>query len=252
MIGIKVKDLYKRFGDQVVLDGISLQIEAGEILAIVGPSGTGKSVLLKLLTGLLSPESGDVYIGNDCLTATRSERERMRISGQIGVLFQSAALFDSLSLIDNVAFPLRMRHKLSDREIISKAAESLEQVGLSGFELSLPGEVSIGMRKRVGIARALITQPDIVLFDEPNTGLDPLVGQEIYDLIKETHERYQFTGLVISHEIPEVFQICSRVVMLYGKKVQVDSSVEEFFASSNPVVKQFIVGSVDGPIQMAV
>lgn len=247
---IQIKSLRKTFGSQVVLDGIDMEIPDGETVAVVGPSGTGKSVLLKIITGLLTADSGEVTIGADSMTAAESGAERRRICSRMGVLFQAAALFDSLTLLENVAFPLRQRGEKKNREILREAMERLEDVGLDGYEYALPGEVSIGMRKRVGIARALITQPDIILFDEPNTGLDPQTGQEIYELIKKTHEKSRFTGIVISHEIPEVFQVCHQVVMLYQGKVQHEGSVEEFLVSQKPVVRQFVRGEVTGPIQI--
>lgn len=248
---IRIRDLRKTFGTQVVLDGISLDIEEGDTTAIVGPSGTGKSVLLKILTGLLIADSGQVLIDDESMTAARSGDERRKICSRMGVLFQNAALFDSLTLFENVAFPLRARRQHTRAEINRETARRLAEVGLEGYELALPGEVSIGVRKRVGIARALITKPDIILFDEPNTGLDPQSGQEIYELILETQRSSGFTGIVISHEIPEVFQVCHRVAMLYEGHVQQEGTVEEFMMSQNPVVQQFVTGSVHGPIQMS-
>ena len=248
---IQISGVQKSFGNQVVLSGVDLSVEHGEMLAVVGPSGTGKSVLIKIITGLLPADSGEVDIDGESMTAASNEKERQNIRGRMGILFQSAALFDSMTLLENVAFPLRYRAKCSEAEIVKRSMSSLAAVGLQGNESALPGEVSIGMRKRVGIARALVTEPEVILFDEPNTGLDPQMGQEIYELIAETHRQFKFTGIVISHEIPEVFQICDRVVMLYGGKVQCDSDVAGFLASQNPVVKQFIKGEIDGPIQMA-
>ena len=245
---IEIRDLKKTFGSQVVLDGVNLTIESGETVAIVGPSGTGKSVLLKIITGLLPADGGEVRVNGRSMTGAKSGTERRSICATMGVLFQNAALFDSINLLENVAFPLRHRRAGSNREVLERALKSLHDVGLEGYELALPGEVSIGMRKRVGIARALVTNPEILLFDEPNTGLDPEMGQDIYELIIKTQRMLGFTGLVISHEIPEVFQVCSRVVMLYGGKVQEDASVEGFARSENPYVKQFVAGSVEGPI----
>jgi phospholipid/cholesterol/gamma-HCH transport system ATP-binding protein len=248
-IVISVENLKKTFGQQVVLDGVSLQIPKGVTTAIIGPSGTGKSVLLKIITGLLTADSGSVMVGSESMTGAKSASERRRICEKMGVLFQGAALFDSLNLIDNVCFPLRYRKLLPAKEIIFKAAEMLNHVGLSGYEYALPGEVSIGMRKRVGIARALVSEPEFLFFDEPNTGLDPEVGQEIYDLIARLQKENGFTGIVVSHEIPEVFQICDEVVMLYQGQVQVDGPIEQFYESQNPVVQQFVAGSVEGPIE---
>ncbi len=247
---IKIINLKKRFGSQVVLDGINLEIEQGKTTAIIGPSGTGKSVLLKIVTGLLLADGGEVLIDGESMTQAASDDERRRICSRMGVLFQGAALFDSLTLFDNVAFPLRERRKTPEKEVQQRSLQRLEEVGLRGYELAYPGEVSIGMRKRVGIARALVTNPDILLFDEPNTGLDPQTGQEIYELIKETQESSGFTGIVISHEIPEVFQVCDKVAMLYRGRVQLEGGVQELLKSESPVVKQFVTGGTIGPIEI--
>lgn len=252
---ILIRNIHKSFGAQVVLAGISLEIEAGKITAILGPSGTGKSVLLKIITGLERADEGEVYIYGSSMTDARSVREREEICAQMGVLFQRAALFDSMSLYENVAFPLRHRFdfkkkSLSESEIKKRVFRRLKEVSMESYANKLPGEVSIGMRKRIGIARALVTDPRIILFDEPNTGLDPEVGQEIYDLIVETQKTGGFTGIIVSHEIPEVFQACDRVAMLYQGLVQEEGSVEEFLASEKPAVKQFIKGDIVGPINM--
>ncbi len=247
---IEIRNLYKRFGSQQVLDGVNLTIDSSQTTAIVGPSGTGKSVLLKIITGLLEADSGEVVVNGQSMTGAKSGRARRAICAKMGVLFQGAALFDSINLLDNVAFPLRERKLYREREIISRSVKCLADVGLSGYELALPGEVSIGMRKRVGIARSLVTEPEVILFDEPNTGLDPQMGQEIYELIVETQKRCGFTGIVVSHEIPEVFQVCDRVAMLYQGTVQEEGSVEQFLASTKPVVTQFIRGDVEGPIAL--
>lgn len=245
---IRIKNISKSFGKQVVLDNVSLDIEDGKNIAVVGPSGTGKSVLLKIITGLMDADSGEVWVGDDCITGNKSAAEKRNITSRMGVLFQSAALFDSMTLLDNVAFPLQQRRQFVEKEIMEKSIKCLHDVGLAGYELVLPGEVSIGMRKRVGIARALVTEPEVILFDEPNTGLDPEMGQEIYDLIKEIRQNRGFTGIVVSHELPEVFQVCDRVAMLYSGKVQEQGTVKEFLASENPIVKQFMQGDIAGPI----
>ena len=249
---ITVKNIRKSFGEQLVLKDISLEFEQGKTTAIVGPSGTGKSVMLKIITGLLDSDSGEVLVRGESMTKADSAEERRKLRQKMGVLFQFAALFDSLSLYDNVAFPLRHgMDKYPEKEIQRRSLKCMEQVGMRGYERTLPGEVSIGMRKRIGIARALVTEPEVILFDEPNTGLDPEMGQEIYELIVETQQNFGITGIVISHEIPEVFQVCDSVAMLYDGVVQFDGTVEEFKSIDSPIVQQFIAGSVEGPIQIS-
>ena len=239
---ISIQNLYKSFGAQKVLTDVGLEIAENEVIAIVGPSGTGKSVLLKIITGLLEADSGDVLVKNRSICKA-SAAERREIVQNMGVLFQGAALFDSLNVLENVAFPLRWRKDRAEKSsIIDRALHWIDAVGLGGYELALPGEISIGMRKRVGIARALVTSPEILLFDEPNTGLDPQVGQDIYDLINQTRKLAQFTGIVISHEIPEVFQVCDRVIMLYQGQVQYAGSAENLMKSNNKIVEQFTQG----------
>ncbi len=247
---IQIRNLYKNFGAQEVLHGVDLEIAEGETIAIVGPSGTGKSVLLKIVSGLLEASSGEVVVAGRSVTDVKSSRERQKICRNMGILFQSAALFDSLTLYDNVAFPLNYNSNLEVDEIHQRVVSRIADVGMSGKELMLPGEVSIGMRKRIGIARALVTNPAIILFDEPNTGLDPYMGQEIYELIAEMKKKAGFTGVVISHEIPEVFQVCDRIAMLYQGEVRAQGTVDEFLSIDDAVVKQFIEGSVEGPISL--
>jgi phospholipid/cholesterol/gamma-HCH transport system ATP-binding protein len=247
---IVVQNLYKGFGSQQVLRNISLEFEDGKITAVVGPSGVGKSVLLKIIMGLIRPDSGLVRIGSDVVTDLRSEEELNRVRRRLGVLFQGAALFDSMTVFDNIAFPLQARGRVSRKEIRRKVLEIADALGLDRYMTLLPGEISMGTRKRVGLARALITSPEIVLFDEPNTFLDPLVGQEVYDLIKLSRERWKFTGIVISHELPEVFQVSDRVVMLLQGQVVFDATPEEMLVCGDPRVVQFLQGKTDGPIQI--
>lgn len=247
---ISVRNLYKKFGSQLVLNGINLDIELGKTTTIVGPSGVGKSVLLKLIMGILDPDCGDIQIFGRSITQAKSEAEKNDIRSSLGVLFQSAALFDSLTVYDNTAFPLIERTKLSRREIHQKVMFMLESLSLTPYANNYPEEISMGMRKRVGMARSLITEPKILLFDEPNTGLDPLVGQEVYDLIKVCKEKWGFTGVVISHEIPEVFQVSDRVVMLLEGNIIEEGPPEQIIQSSQSAVIQFLQGHVDGPIKI--
>ncbi|MCB0318674.1 MAG: ATP-binding cassette domain-containing protein [Bdellovibrionales bacterium] len=248
---ISVRNLHKRFGNQVVLDGISLDIELGQTLAIVGPSGVGKSVLLKLIMGIMEPDEGEVVVFGQNITAAKTEQDKNVIRDSLGVLFQSAALFDSLTVYENVAFPLEQRReKHSASEIHSRVVKMLEALDLKKFSERFPEEIPLGTRKRVGMARSLITEPKVLLFDEPNTGLDPLVGQEVYDLINNCREKWGFTGVVISHELPEVFQVSDRVAMLLNGKVVIDAEPEAFAASEDPAVQQFLYGRIDGPIKI--
>ncbi len=247
---ISIRGVSKRFGQQVVLDNVSLEIEPGKTTAIVGPSGVGKSVLLKLIMGIMVPDKGEILVCGENMTRARREKHRNRIRENLGVLFQSAALFDSLTVYENVAFALTERTRLSRREVHRKVVDMLESLGLERYADLLPQQISIGMRKRVGMARSLISEPRILLFDEPNTGLDPLVGQEVYDLIAACREKWGFSGLVVSHELPEVFQISDRVAMLLYGKIVLEGTPDDFIKSSDPSVRQFLLGRTDGPIKI--
>lgn len=247
---ISVRNVYKSFGSQVVLDGLTMEIEPGKTTAVVGPSGVGKSVLLKLIMGILSPDEGEIYIEGESITAARSESRKNEIRRSLGVLFQAAALFDSLTVYDNIAFPLLERGGMSASRAHLKVLEIAESLSLTPYLQNFPEQVSIGIRKRVGMARALITEPKVLLVDEPNTGLDPLDGQEVYDLINACKSQWGFTGLVISHELPEVFQVSDRVAMILGGQIVAEGTPAELIASANPAVQQFLNGRTDGPIKI--
>lgn len=247
---IEVIGVSKSFGTQRVLRDVSFKVNEDEILAVVGPSGVGKSVLLKLIMGILEPDSGEIIVNGMNITKAKTEAEKNKIRSSLGVLFQSAALFDSLSVFENVSFPL-VEHSKHKKDVInSKVIEILESLSLTKYAARYPQELSIGIRKRVGMARALVMEPNIFLFDEPNTGLDPLDGQEVYDLIKECKEKWGFAGLVISHEIPEVFQVSQRVAMLLNGRIEEIDTPQNLQQSDNPAVCQFLEGNVDGPIQI--
>ena len=246
---IKVVDLHKTFGGQAVLKGINLDLETGRVTTIIGGSGSGKTVLLKHLNALLLPDRGSVLVDEKDITKL-GERELNEVRQKFGVLFQGAALLDSMTLYDNVAFPLREKTKMSESEIQKRVEERLAQVGLAGMGYKYPAEVSGGMKKRAGLARALAMEPEIVLFDEPTTGLDPLLGKSIHQLIRRMHGTFGFTGVIVSHDIPEVFKISDRVAMLANGVIVEVGSTEEFVASKNPVVRQFLQKDIEGPLSV--
>jgi phospholipid/cholesterol/gamma-HCH transport system ATP-binding protein len=241
---IRVQGLQKRFGAQPVLRGIDLDIATGEIMVIIGRSGGGKSVLLKHLIGLLRPDSGTVVVDGVEITRLRG-RDLDRVRDRYGVVFQGGALFDSMSVSDNVAFPLLEKSLLAPAEVRDRVEEKLAQVGLTGMGAKNPAEISGGMRKRVAIARALVTEPEIVFFDEPTTGLDPILVNTIHHLIVELHRKFRFTAVMVSHEIPEIFEIADRVAMLHDGVIVEVGAPDAVRASTNPVVQHFIRGEVE-------
>ena len=238
---IRVKGLRKSFGRQAVLNGVDLEVPDGSITIIIGRSGGGKSVFLKHLIGLLRPDSGSIEVGGVDLARLRG-RALDEVRRRYGVVFQSGALFDSMSCRDNVAFPLREKLRLSRADIAARVERALDQVGLAGVGDKYPEEVSGGMRKRVAIARALVTEPEIVFFDEPTTGLDPVLVNTIHRLILELHRRLHFTAVMVSHEIPEIFEIADRVGMLHEGRIVELGPPADIQGSSNPIVQQFIRG----------
>lgn len=246
---IHVRNLHKSFGSQKVLNNLNLDVPAGEITAIIGPSGEGKSVLIKHMIGLLTPDSGDIEVEGESIVGIRRS-EMNRIREKFGMLFQNAALFDSMNVFENVAFPLEEKTKLGKDEIRSRVISALEDVGLKNIEHKFTDELSGGMKKRVGLARALLLDPKIILFDEPTTGLDPIIKRAIHQLIKGTHTKFGFTAVIVSHEIPDIFDIAHNVAMLYKGEILQFGTSDEIRNSSHPVVHQFISGSLDGPIQM--
>jgi phospholipid/cholesterol/gamma-HCH transport system ATP-binding protein len=245
---IEIRDLHKSFNGQVVLKGISLCIPKGEILALIGMSGLGKSVILKHVIGLMRPDRGQVLIDQQDIFQLRGkELEKMR--GRFGFLFQGGALFDSMTVFENVAFLLREKTEMKEPEIREKVLFGLEQVGMSGAEGKYPAELSGGMKKRAALARAMIMEPEIMLFDEPTTGLDPITANLIHRLISCHHQRLTFTGIVVSHEIPRIFEIVHRVALLNRGVIVQEGTPKEIQASPDPVVAQFISGATEGPIE---
>ncbi|MDD2582360.1 MAG: ABC transporter ATP-binding protein [Desulfuromonadaceae bacterium] len=246
---ITIRNVHKSFGSQKVLDGLDLDIPDGKITAIIGPSGEGKSVLLKHLIGLLQPDSGEVEVdGESIVDLRRSELNRIR--EKFGMLFQNVALFDSMTVFENVAFQLQEKTSLSKGEIRSKVLAALEDVGLKNIENKFPDELSGGMKKRVGLARAVVLNPKIILFDEPTTGLDPIIKRAIHQLIKDTHAKFGFTAVIVSHEIPDIFDVAQNIAMLFRGRILQYGTPEDIKNSDDPAVRQFISGSLDGPIQM--
>ena len=247
---IRVEDLHRAFGGQRVLRGLTLQVAPGEIMVVIGRSGGGKSVLLKHLLGLLRPDSGRVVVNGTDITHLRGPALD-RIRERYGVVFQGGALFDSMSVFDNVAFPLREKTRLRSREIAGRVEEKLDQVGLAGMGHKNPAEISGGMRKRVAIARALVTEPAVVFFDEPTTGLDPILVNTIHHLILAMHRKFRFTAVMVSHEIPEIFGIADRVAMLHDGVIVEQGTPDAIQGSANPIVQQFVRGDVEGALRPA-
>ncbi|GAB4488612.1 MAG: ABC transporter ATP-binding protein [Thermodesulfovibrionales bacterium] len=245
---IEIRGLKKAFGRQQVLDGVDLKIGDGELTAIIGRSGGGKSVLLKHLIGLLRPDEGAIVIGGtDITSAPKADVDAVR--EKFGVVFQGGALFDSMDVYENVEFPLREKTKLPKSELNDRVLRALDDVGLKGMERKYPQEISGGMKKRVALARALVTEPSIVLFDEPTTGLDPIILSSIHRLIVKTHEKHGFTGIIISHDIPQIFDVADTVAMLYNGRIIETGSSEQIRKSEDPVIRQFITGSLEGPME---
>jgi phospholipid/cholesterol/gamma-HCH transport system ATP-binding protein len=241
---IKLEDLHKSFNGVAVLKGVSLEVEKGELLALIGRSGYGKSVLLKHVAGLLRPDSGRILLDDQDLCRLRG-KELARVRNRLGFLFQSGALFDSMTIFDNIAFPLREKTKQSDQEIKKKVMSELEQVGLLGAEQKYPSQISGGMVKRASLARALVEEPQIMLFDEPTTGLDPLTGHTILNLIDTCHKRLRFSGIVVTHEVPKIFEIVNKVVMLHDGSVSFAGTPEEILSSPNETVRAFVTAGAE-------
>ena len=241
---IEVKGLEKSFGKQKVLDGVSFCIEKGESVVIIGRSGGGKSVLLKHLIALLQPDSGEVLIEGENII-DMNERQLLRVRRKFGMLFQGAALFDSLSVKENIAFAFRRDRSLPENEIAQRVAHVLELVDLPGIEDKNPSELSGGMRKRVGLARAIVYQPEIVLYDEPTTGLDPIASDSIDKLILRVRDRLDVTSVVVTHDMRSARRLGQRILMLHDKRIYATGTPDQIFQSQDPVVRQFVEGVSD-------
>ncbi len=247
---ISIVDLHKSFGDNHVLRGTNLEIQDGETVAIIGGSGTGKSILLKNIIGLVKPDSGQVCIDGNEVTCM-DDRELLSVQKNIGYLFQDAALFDSLTIEENVAFGLRTVDKMKDeRKIRDRVNDCLAMVGLKGVNKQLPGELSGGMRKRAGLARAIAYKPKYLLYDEPTTGLDPIMSDVINDLILRMQKQINVTSIVVSHDMKSAYKISNRIAMLYKGTIIEIGTPDEIKHSKNPVVHQFVEGLSEGPITL--
>lgn len=238
---IRIEALTKRFGERAVLDGVDLQIDRGESRVIIGRSGTGKSVLLKLLLGILMPDSGKIIVDGTEMTEL-SPKERYRIRLKFGILFQGAALFDSLTVAGNVGFALVEHTRQTPGEIRSRVSECLEQVGLKGNEDLFPAELSGGMKKRVGLARAIAMKPEILLFDEPTTGLDPITADAINQLMIQLNDQLKTTSVTVTHDMASAFRIADRISMLHEGMILKTGSPDDFKSAEDPLVRSFVSG----------
>lgn len=241
---IEVRELTKSFGSQLILNSVSFRIETGESAVIIGRSGGGKSVLLKHLIGLLKPETGEVLVDGENIVPL-NERQLLRVRQKFGMVFQGAALFDSMTVEENVGFGLRRHEHLTEVEIARRVCEALEVVDLPGTQKKKPAELSGGMRKRVGLARAIVYRPAIVLYDEPTTGLDPIVSDSIDHLILRVRDHLKATSIVVTHDMRSARRVGNHVLMLHDKQIYAQGPPEEFFASADPIVRQFVDGVAD-------
>ena len=245
---IEIRGLRKRLGVKQVLDGVDLDIGTGETVVVLGPSGTGKSVLLKHILGLMRPDEGSIEVDGEQVVGRR-ERDLNVIRRGFGMLFQGAALFDSLTVGENVALALREHTRMTEDEIRRRVEERLEWVGLGHIEAMRTSSLSGGMRKRVGLARAVVMDPRFILYDEPTTGLDPIMADVIDQLIRSLQKRMGVTSIVVTHDLKSAFKVGDRLAMLLGGRIIIEGTPAEWQASDDPVVRQFMEGTSEGPIQ---
>ena len=236
---ITVRGLRKSFGDLEVLRGVDLEIPRGKVTTIIGGSGSGKSVLVKHLIGLMRPDDGEVFVDGEEITSM-GERHLTRVRRKFGMLFQHAALFDSMTVAENVAFPLKEHTVMSRREIAAQVEEKLEVLGLGGMGKKWPADLSGGMRKRVGLARAIAMNPSFLIYDEPTTGLDPVLAKQVDEMIRETQERLSVTSIVISHDMASTFRLAHQIAMIFEGRVVVRGTPEAVANSGVPAVEEFI------------
>lgn len=246
---IRINNLHKSFVGNRVLRGVNLEIEEGETITIIGGSGCGKSVLLKHIVGLLKPEIGEIEIDGQEITRLGME-ELAEVQKKFGMLFQGAALFDSLTVGENISFGLRMLTDLDEKEIKRRVSEKLPLVGLEGIEQLMPAELSGGMKKRVALARAIAMNPKYILYDEPSTGIDPIMADVINNLILDLQKKLKITSIVVTHDMVSAYKVSDRIAMLYQGRIEEIGTPEEIKETKNSVVRQFITGSSEGPIKM--
>ena len=243
---VQLEDVYKRFGEEKVLTGLNLSVPRGETLVIMGRSGAGKSVILKHMVGLMRPDRGRVYFDGTRLdTLKRAELQQVR--KRMGMLFQGAALFDSMTVAENVSLGLRKHTRLSESEILEVVKAKLSAVGLSGVEEKTPAELSGGMRKRVGLARAIAMDPEVVLYDEPTTGIDPITADSINNLILDTRRQFGVTSVVVTHDVASALKVGTVISLLVDGRIIFSGSPDEVKSTDNPYVRQFLEGSAEGP-----
>jgi phospholipid/cholesterol/gamma-HCH transport system ATP-binding protein len=245
---IRIVDLHKAFGPNRVLRGVNLAVAKGETMVVIGQSGSGKSVLLKLMIGLLKPDAGKIYIDSQEIARLKDE-DVQAITRKFGLLFQGAALFDSMTVAENVRFGLERHTQYSVAEMNELVVKSLARVGLSGIEKLMPHQLSGGMKKRVGLARAIAYRPEIMLYDEPSTGIDPIRADAINELINKLRVEMSVTSVVITHDMASCYKVADRIAMLYEGQIIEEGTPDEIRRSQNPVVQQFIHGQAEGPIK---
>jgi phospholipid/cholesterol/gamma-HCH transport system ATP-binding protein len=248
-IKIRVVNLHKSFGENRVLRGVHLEVRQGESMVVIGGSGSGKTVLIKCIIGLMRPDEGEIYV-DDVEMTQLDERRLNEVRKKFGMLFQGGALFDSLTVWENVGFGLRRQTRLSEEEIRRIASEKLRLLGLSNAEDLMPAELSGGMKKRVSLARAIAMEPEILLYDEPTTGIDPVMADAINELIVQMREQLKVTSIAITHDMKSAYKIGDRIAMLYQGEIIEVGTPEEIRKSPNPIVQQFIQGKSEGPIQL--
>ena len=248
-VKLRVVDVHKSFGEKQVLKGCDLEVRNGESMVVIGGSGSGKTLLIKCVIGLIQPDKGKIYVDESEITSL-NERELNEVRKKFGMLFQGGALFDSLRIWENVGFGLKQHTRLSDEDIRRIASEKLRLLGLRDIEDLMPAELSGGMKKRVSLARAIAMEPEILLYDEPTTGIDPMMADAINELIIRMRETLKVTSIAITHDMTSAYKIADRIGMLYQGKIIEVGTPEEIKNSPNPLVQQFIQGKSEGPIKI--